>query len=200
MGIIIYEGRDGLSSGKVRKGDFWKLQPRRPVRGIFGYSDAGDGGGVCGRQGIVVLCSAARRNITEILLFSTEPFVFFPATSHHPKFFEPPFLCAHARGPRLAFPILYTHPKTLYFLHSPLPPTSPTPELYFCYCLFSFTRARDYLGPSVICFYRHVRTNERFNFTRVKNNEKKQKKTKRFFFNYIVILYAQVLVWSPINV
>lgn len=75
-----------------------------------------------------------------------------------------------------------------YTFSTRLPPASPTSTMRFCYCLFSFTRARDYLGPSVICFYRHVRTNERFNFTRVKNKKKKrgQKNTKRFFFNYIL--------------
>jgi len=114
-----------------------------------------------------------------------------PSFFHHPTPTSyTPFL--RARAVLLAFPIRTPKP---YFFHSNHPPSqhswAPTSALRFCYCLFNFTWARDYLGPSVICFYRHVRTNERFNFTQVTKKEQEKNKivTKWFFFFNDISLY-----------
>lgn len=181
MGIIIYEGRDGLSSGKVRKGDFWKLQPRRPVRGIFGYSDAGDGA-ACGRRGIVaVLCSSTE--------YYRNPLVFHRTL----RFFSPP----RPAPTSIALPILRAGARSYWlfpYIRTPKPYTFSTPTTHPPCAAFLLLPIQFYAGTrlpwavSVICFYRHVRTNERFNFTLVKKKWKRQKKTKWSFFNYIYII------------
>jgi len=149
--MIIYEGRDGLSFGKVRKGDFWKLQPRRPVRGIFGYSDAGDGGGertARDSRGALQLDGILPKSSC----FPQNPSFF----SHH---FPPrrPSSRARARSSWL-FPYIRT-PKP--YILSPLQPPARAAFLLLPIQFYAGTRL-PCRAVSVICFYRHVRTNEWF--------------------------------------
>lgn len=107
MGIIVYEGRDGLSSGKVRKGDFWKLQPRGgDPSGEFSTIPMSSGVG----QGMAVLCSSTEYYRNPLVFRRT--LGFFPILPRPLTSFTP-FLRVLLR---LAF--LYAPQKTLYFPHS----------------------------------------------------------------------------------
>lgn len=120
----------------------------RYERGIFGNYNHGDPSGEFSAIPMPATAAASgRRGIAAVLCSSTEyyrnPLVFhrtlrfFPTTSH-PDVLQ----AAHAHVP-LGFSHTYAPLNPIYFLHSD---RLPAPR--FCYCLFSFTRARDYLaGP-----------------------------------------------------
>lgn len=114
------------------------------------------------------LCASARTSRTTMAMTgcpASAQYYRNPLVFHRPfyTFFFRPLHHYHARVPA---PPPYRTPGFPTKV-SPSERLSLIPTLCFYCCLFSITQARDYL-QSVICFYRHVRTNERFNFTRIK--------------------------------
>lgn len=178
----------------------------RYERGISGNYNHGDPSGefsaipmpataaACGRRGIAaVLCSSTEYYRNPLVFHRT--LRFFSPPRPAPTSFAPMNLRAGARSYWL-FPYIRT-PKPYTFS---TPTTHPPSAAFLLLPIQFYAGTRLPWAVSVICFYRHVRTNERFNFTRVKKKMKKAGKNEMIFFQLYIYYYARVIVRSLINV